>query len=277
MDASPLAKFSRMPSTTATTLPSSSPMLLDHTLLHKVATSHGAGRVGKLKEGLREASGSRIGHKHLAGQSGLVAAGRRALSNLRKLHDAAARGQVYEVCELLDVFSADPDAVDEKGRSALHFACAAGSVDAAQALIERGADISLQDVNGNTCLHLAVLANELDCVLLLLRANANASALDRHHRTPLQLVQKRLQLITDRTLSEDAGRLVVELRTLIEILSICASSSQVAGSTPQVSVIHSTLLDPDLLASRLSCIKTSEEVVDVVDDLRELIEMLQVG
>ncbi|KAJ3168417.1 hypothetical protein HDU87_001148 [Geranomyces variabilis] len=301
MDASPLARFSQArlppPSATAPTLlsnptplpPSASSTLIDHKLLHKISPIHGSsGRISKLKDGNhihhREGSG---GRKALAGgvgatahgsaPTGIVGASRRAISTLRKLHDAASCGASEQICELLDVFGADADATDEKGRSALHFACAGGWVEATRLLLARGADCSVQDVNGNTPLHLAVLANQMDCVLLLLRANANAAAKDRYHRTPMELVQTRLRLITDRAMTEDASALVIELRTLVEILSICANSSQIAGTTPQFSAMHSTLLDPDLLATRLASVKTSEEVVDVVDELRELIELLNVS
>ncbi|KAJ3132127.1 hypothetical protein HDU90_007560 [Geranomyces variabilis] len=299
MDASPLARFSRLPppppaaaptplSNTGPLPPSASSTVIDHKLLHKISSNYGSsGRISKLKDGNhthhREGAAAR---KSLAGggntahgsaATGIVGASRLAISTLRKLHDSASRGASDQICELLDVFGADADATDEKGRSALHFACAGGWVDATRLLLARGADCSVQDINGNTPLHLAVLANQLDCVLLLLRANANASAKDRYHRTPMELVQTRLRLITDRAMTEDASALVIELRTLVEILSICTNSSQIAGTTPQFSAMHSTLLDPNLLATRLASVKTSEEVVDVVDELRELIDLLNVS
>ncbi|KNC98895.1 uncharacterized protein SPPG_05860 [Spizellomyces punctatus DAOM BR117] len=157
----------------------------------------------------------------------------------------------------------DVNSRDDKGRSALHFACAGGHADLVTLLLDRGADVDSRDVNGNTPLHLAVCSSQVDVVLVLLRANANVDATDHFQRTPLQLVQSRLNMLR---VTECTETLLNDLRKLIEILSLCTTHH------PN----HSTTLDPALLTERLERITTTDEAVRVVDELKELLERLKV-
>jgi len=70
--------------------------------------------------------------------------------------------------ELLLSYGADPNIVDMKGRSALHYAANNGYHSTCLILIEKGdAMIFLGDLQGNTSLHLATLNNHYDAVDIL--------------------------------------------------------------------------------------------------------------
>ena len=70
-------------------------------------------------------------------------------------------------------------------RTALHTAASSGNGEAAQILLERGADREARDEQGYTPLHLAARGGHADTLRLLLRAGANREAQDRSGHTPL--------------------------------------------------------------------------------------------
>jgi ankyrin repeat protein len=72
----------------------------------------------------------------------------------------------------------------------LHVAALEGSVDAAKALIERGADVNAQDGDGMAPLHLALEFGQCDMALFLLQHSADVNVHDRGGRTPLHLAAK---------------------------------------------------------------------------------------
>ncbi|KAJ3089288.1 hypothetical protein HK102_006734 [Quaeritorhiza haematococci] len=158
------------------------------------------------------------------GSNGLRAALSRALQpQTYALLDAAAAGNMEDVKSALAAL-ANPNVADRRGRTAMHFASVGGHVEVLDLLLAAGGDVSVSDANGNTPLHLAVVSNRLECVLRLLHAGrsigmnlretmqacspetyllyvligADVVATDKFHRTPLDLVQSRLRLITDR-------------------------------------------------------------------------------
>lgn len=57
---------------------------------------------------------------------------------------------------------------DEKGRTALHFACAMASAVIARVLLDAGADVNARDVDECTSLHMAAGYGRCHCVKLLL-------------------------------------------------------------------------------------------------------------
>jgi hypothetical protein len=83
---------------------------------------------------------------------------------------------------------APPDAVDARGRSALHEVCSNGHVRAASALLEGGADPNLGDKSGRTPLHIekGELIQHFDPALeqLLLAHGADPSVLSSNGLTP---------------------------------------------------------------------------------------------
>jgi len=65
------------------------------------------------------------------------------------------------------------DAVDAKGRTALHYNCAGGSIQAVVYLLQRGASLELPDRAGSTPLHWASRYGHAPIVRILLEASSN--------------------------------------------------------------------------------------------------------
>ena len=75
------------------------------------------------------------------------------------------------------------DSCDQDGRTALHYAAAAGNHRALRLLLARGADIGARDPTGATALHLGVLSPL--SVEFALRQGISANATDKLGRTPM--------------------------------------------------------------------------------------------
>ncbi|KAG0555635.1 hypothetical protein KC19_12G183800 [Ceratodon purpureus] len=79
---------------------------------------------------------------------------------------------------------------DEKGRTALHFACGMASADIARVLVDAGADLNARDVDECTPLHMAAIYGRCDCVKLLLEHGANVFARERSGWTPREIAME---------------------------------------------------------------------------------------
>ncbi|KAF9160493.1 hypothetical protein DFQ26_005452 [Actinomortierella ambigua] len=136
-----------------------------------------------------------------------------AMKESKLLHAAATRGgtstaaagglttAVHAVRELLDSYPApSPYCVDEKNRSPLHFAAAAGDIELVEFLLERGVRPDCgRDIAGNMPLHLAIISNRFDVVAALLKAGADMTlASPMTHKTPLDLAESRLNYLLAR-------------------------------------------------------------------------------
>jgi ankyrin repeat protein len=106
------------------------------------------------------------------------------------LHYAAADGQVKEVIRLLAA-GTNPNAQDDSGWSALHFAAQAVSPGVTEALLAGGAQTELKDSFGNTSLSTAVFESRGNgsVIQLLRRAGADPHAANSSGVTPLSLAR----------------------------------------------------------------------------------------
>jgi len=85
------------------------------------------------------------------------------------------------------------DALDEEGRSPLHYAAWNGLLGTMQALIEAGANVNVLSADRrSTPLHFAAGMGHLPCVEVLLRHGADAELLDIDRWTPLDLARQDL-------------------------------------------------------------------------------------
>ena len=106
------------------------------------------------------------------------------------LHYAAADGQVEEVIRLLAA-GTNPNAQDDNGWSALHFAAQAVSPGVTEALLAGGAQTELKDSFGNTSLSTAVFESRGNgsVIQLLRRAGADPHAANSSGVTPISLAR----------------------------------------------------------------------------------------
>ena len=106
------------------------------------------------------------------------------------LFDAAMEGHAACVREFI-ANGANPNAVDEVGKTALHLACIVGGPDVldVRVLIDAGANMDAADSYKRTPMHVAAFFGRQPTVLGLVNAGANVDAIDRSGRTPLQLAK----------------------------------------------------------------------------------------
>ncbi|KAJ3293096.1 hypothetical protein HK104_004736 [Borealophlyctis nickersoniae] len=203
----------------------------------------------------------------------------RETENGKGLLAAASEGRVEGV-EAWLAKGANADFADDKGRTALHFACVAGHLPVLNCLIKNSADVCAQDMNGNTPLHLAAISNQLDCVLALLRAGAKVSVTDNFSRTPLELVRSRLRIISDRESGKRTPQsLISEVRQLVEILALCTSAAT-ATWTPALRPPpkpDSHALDMAALTDRLAVISTADDALDAIAEMQSMLDQLSIN
>src|ERR1044071_9366797 len=84
------------------------------------------------------------------------------------LYDAARRGDVADIEQLLQDPQLDINAQNGKGHSALILATYDDHIDAARVLIDRGADLNLQDASGNSALTGVAFKGYADIARLLI-------------------------------------------------------------------------------------------------------------
>ncbi|RDW61122.1 uncharacterized protein DSM5745_10620 [Aspergillus mulundensis] len=104
------------------------------------------------------------------------------------LHTAARLG-LAEMTALLCA-AAPVDAVDQRGRTALHLAVREGRVAAVTTLLEAGANPSIPDERRKTPIHEAAVESNSDILDLLLRYGADVHAADLDGHTPLYLAAR---------------------------------------------------------------------------------------
>ena len=115
---------------------------------------------------------------------GLFVRSRHRRSAVRRVYQAARRGDVDDLRAILDVY---PDFLNlkEGGRTLLHSAASGGQVGTLTLLIARGSDASALDYRRRTPLHCAADSGSAEACAVLLDAGADIDALDQNANTPL--------------------------------------------------------------------------------------------
>uniref|UniRef100_A0A8C5WU27 Notch C-terminal domain-containing protein n=1 Tax=Laticauda laticaudata TaxID=8630 RepID=A0A8C5WU27_LATLA len=114
----------------------------------------------------------------------------------------AARLGVEGMLEDLISCHADVNAVDDLGKSALHWAAAVNNVDAALALLKNGANKDMQNNKEETPLFLAAKEGSYETAKVLLDSFANRDITDHMDRLPRDIAQERLHHDIVRLLDE---------------------------------------------------------------------------
>lgn len=79
----------------------------------------------------------------------------------------------------------EPNILDPDGRTALMAAAIDSKPEAAQVLIDAGADTDIQDPGGWSALHLAAQSGSVEIARMLLDSGASVDPVDAHGNTPL--------------------------------------------------------------------------------------------
>jgi len=109
-------------------------------------------------------------------------------SGSRAIHQACKNGRLSTVRLLVDVFKAEPDAVDHNGRTALMLAAAHGHFEVCKYLIvQGGCDVNITAHFGFTALHFASMMHYSNIVSLLLEHGASVVLRDQRGWTPLMV------------------------------------------------------------------------------------------
>lgn len=101
------------------------------------------------------------------------------------LHEAARKGLLNEVKDLVEKQGVDVNAEDKYGYTILHVAIYKGFTEIVKFLIENGADVNAKDKYGATPLHYAAQCGYKGIVKLLVDKDADIDAKNRRGYTPL--------------------------------------------------------------------------------------------
>ena len=100
------------------------------------------------------------------------------------LRDASAAGNA-ELVQIMLARGADPNAIDNSGRSALINAAWRGRKNTVKLLLEKGADLTIRDREGLSAINWAGVNGHSDVIFLLGKAGANLNNRDNNNLTPL--------------------------------------------------------------------------------------------
>ena len=103
---------------------------------------------------------------------------------------AAAMGDVKALDRLLEADAGEVGAKSERGEMPLHWAAAAGTIETARLLLDRGANVDGRDRLGRTPLRTAIQAGRADMVRFLVEQGADVTAADRDGFSPLQVAEQ---------------------------------------------------------------------------------------
>jgi len=111
------------------------------------------------------------------------------------IHEAAIAGNLADLKKALGA-SADTNAKDENGATALHHAAGNGHKEAAELLIAKGADVNAKANAGRTPLHWAAYRGREKVVEVLIAKGAEVNAKAENGNTPLDLAVNNEEVAT---------------------------------------------------------------------------------
>jgi ankyrin repeat protein len=163
-----------------------------------------------------------------------------------RLRDAAARGDLYLLHGLLrhDTDTVQLNSKDQEGWTALQRAAVAGHKEAAQLLIENGADVNARGSEFGNALQAAAARGHADIVRLLLRHSAALNARGGRYSTALQAAAQKghlevVQILLDAQPHQDGGTFlyqdaieVASKQGHMEIMQILQEAQNRQGPTP---------------------------------------------
>jgi ankyrin repeat protein len=103
------------------------------------------------------------------------------------LHYASGNISLARYVQELLENKCSPNIADSQGQLPLHLAAAAGNSSCIEALIAAGSAINMADATGSTPLHIALQSGHFSVVNILLRAGAGVDCQDMHGQAPLHL------------------------------------------------------------------------------------------
>eukprot|EP01130_Rhizamoeba_saxonica_P010718 TRINITY_DN4417_c0_g1_i2.p1 TRINITY_DN4417_c0_g1~~TRINITY_DN4417_c0_g1_i2.p1 ORF type:complete len:203 (-),score=43.91 TRINITY_DN4417_c0_g1_i2:31-639(-) len=109
------------------------------------------------------------------------------------LHDAAAKGKLYEITKQVEQ-GADLNSLDEANNTPLHWAAGAGHLDATVWLLSQGAEVHHQNMLGDTPLHRATWREHLEVVKELLEAGSDISITNKMNQRPIDLIRGNVEI-----------------------------------------------------------------------------------
>jgi ankyrin repeat protein len=102
-----------------------------------------------------------------------------------EIHDAAARGDMAAIQQLLQQDPGLVQSKDDRDCTSLHFAADSGRLEVVELLLERGAEIEAKDADGDTPLMWAAYAGRANVAERLITAGADLKVQNIRQRTPL--------------------------------------------------------------------------------------------
>uniref|UniRef100_A0A4W6EPD0 Euchromatic histone-lysine N-methyltransferase 2 n=1 Tax=Lates calcarifer TaxID=8187 RepID=A0A4W6EPD0_LATCA len=106
------------------------------------------------------------------------------------LHHAAKLGNLEIVNMLLETGQVDVNAQDSGGWTPIIWAAEHKHVDVIKALLNRGADVTINDKELNVCLHWAAYAGNVDIAELVLNSGCSLASVNMHGDTPLHIAAR---------------------------------------------------------------------------------------
>eukprot|EP00727_Mastigamoeba_balamuthi_P012208 m51a1_g761 hypothetical protein (228) ;mRNA; r:555311-556321 len=125
------------------------------------------------------------------------------------LMSASSAGRAAAVRVLAFDSSVDVNAVNERGCTALHYACSKGHAEAASLLLQKGARVAVKDSTGMTPLHRAVSGGPA-IVELLLSNGASVDARNKSGETALHIAAQMRNIDTAVALLKHGASMDVE-------------------------------------------------------------------